>query len=391
MLENFFRRWYLYLIPVVVLGALGLMSVSGSKSKFQSIGTFNVESTTVLSSLSGGTDPGFGYDTPADATSKRINATLGTDQFIKDVLNRSGYTESLPVGMSLGQVRSSISAFSNGANLVNVAATTTDPNLSQKLAASTIAAFVQSVVDSNASQSTAAIKFFDDLLTTYQGNIDSANKALNDYMTAHPVSSLGVRSADEQAEITRLTAAVTAAQSQYDGATAKRQDAQLQAEQTKADVGERMRLVDPPQVPALPLSGMKAKVQGLATFIFLGVLLMVGAVVLGTLVDHSIQTANDVKEKLGVRVLGVVPDGASRRNARRAARTAKAKTADAAKKQKVAAKADKQAAPAAGKRRAAPVQPISARTGPAAGAGRRTGRPAGRPVSKASGGSGWPG
>ena len=36
LLESFFRRWYLYLVPVVLLGILGFLSVSGTKSKFQS-------------------------------------------------------------------------------------------------------------------------------------------------------------------------------------------------------------------------------------------------------------------------------------------------------------------------------------------------------------------
>src|SRR4051812_28407061 len=83
LLENFFRRWYLYLIPIVLLAALGVMQVSGKKKAFQSVGTFNVESSTVLSSLSGQTDQNFGWDTPAGATSKRIGSMFQTDQFIK--------------------------------------------------------------------------------------------------------------------------------------------------------------------------------------------------------------------------------------------------------------------------------------------------------------------
>src|SRR5215813_4244916 len=96
MLENFFRRWYLYLVPVVLLALVGVVSVAGSKKQFQSVGTFNVESSTVLSTLSGTSgDPSFGYDNPATATSKRIGSLLQTDQFIKDIATTAKLDEAL--------------------------------------------------------------------------------------------------------------------------------------------------------------------------------------------------------------------------------------------------------------------------------------------------------
>ena len=301
LLESFFRRWWLYLVPVVLLGLLGFMSVSGTKKKFQSSGTFNVESSTILSNLSGDSSQTNGFDTPAGATSKRINATLGTDQFIKDVATRAGIAGALANGtITPGWIRSSLSSTTNGSNLVRVVAVNEDPQVAQRLAAATIDAFIQSTVDSAAGQSTAAVAFFDGLIKTYQTDVDTAQAALDDYVTAHPAPAIGTRPEDESAEITRLTADLNDARTNYNTTVGKRQDAQLSVEQAKADIGERMRLIDAPQVPVAPQARLKSMVMGFGTFLAAGIVLSIATVVIATLMNHSVQTAADVKDRLGL-------------------------------------------------------------------------------------------
>src|SRR5436305_7818335 len=74
-----------------------------------------------------------------------------------------------------------------------------------------------------------------------------------------------------------------------------------------------MQVIDAPQVPGAPQPKMKKMVFSLATFLVLGLMLSIGAVVAGTAFDHSLLSANDVKNRLGVRVLAVVPDAGARR------------------------------------------------------------------------------
>ena len=384
LLESFFRRWWLYLVPVVLLGLLGFMSVSGTKKKFQSSGTFNVESSTILSNLSGDSSQTNGFDTPAGATSKRINATLGTDQFIKDVATRAGIAGALANGtITPGWIRSSLSSTTNGSNLVRVVAVNEDPQVAQRLAAATIDAFIQSTVDSAAGQSTAAVAFFDGLIKTYQTDVDTAQAALDDYVTAHPAPAIGTRPEDESAEITRLTADLNDARTNYNTTVGKRQDAQLSVEQAKADIGERMRLIDAPQVPVAPQARLKSMVMGFGTFLAAGIVLSIATVVIATLMNHSVQTAADVKDRLGARVLAVVPDASGKRPPK----------AKVAKQPKVKpAKAPKEA-PAPTPSRAAQVNPLKPATvrkpgTPAAASARSSSST--RRVSRASGSSGWP-
>jgi hypothetical protein len=276
-------------------------------------------------------------------------------------------------------------------------ATNEDPQIAQHLAQSTIDAYVQSVIDAASSQSKAAVTFFDNLVTTYQGDITNAQQALDAFVAAHPTPALGQRPEDEQAQINSLDTNLTQAQTSYNTALGKRQDAQLSTEQTKADVGQRVKLVDAPRTPLAPQGKTKTMVASFATFLGLGLLLSVGAVVLATVLNHTLLTAADVKERLGVRVLAVVPAGGA--GALKPMKVAKVKAPKAPKEAKpekdsgrAAAQKPKQPGPAA-------VKPIPANSGRRKPAGTPAPTPSparvragqARTIGRASGTSGWPG
>jgi uncharacterized protein involved in exopolysaccharide biosynthesis len=382
LLESFFRRWYLYLVPLVLLCIVGVLNVAGTKKLYQSLGTFNVESSTVLSTLSGTGDPSTGYDTPATATSKRIGALLQTEQFIKDISVKAHLDGAVAAGqITLGEIRTSIAAWPNGSSLVNVSGTNVNPAVAQALAGATIDAFVQGIIDSQASQSDAAVAFFSQLVTNYQADVTKTQGALDTFLAAHPAPAVGNRPDDELAELARLNADLTAAQGRYDDAVGKGQDAQLSTEKTKADVGERLRVVDAPQMPTVPMGGLKTSITNFATFAVLGVLLTAGAIVVGTLLDRTIRTPNDVS-RLGFRLLTVVPDSGSKHSRRaRAAKPARGPTK--AKKPKNLT----EPTPKARSPKPQAVPGTATRGVPANG---RRRQPHARPATKAAGGSSWP-
>jgi uncharacterized protein involved in exopolysaccharide biosynthesis len=311
LLETFFRRWWLYLVPVVLLAGFGFMSVSGAKPKFQSTGTLNVENTTVLSSLSDNQNNGsFGFDTPAQATAKKINSLLGTDQFIGKVVTAAGLDQAVKSGaLTYDKLRSSVGAADAGQTFVKVTATMPNPTDAQNLATATMNSFVQGVVDSQVAQSQAAESFFAGLLDSYQADADAARQKLDAYLKANPGPVTGTRPDDQAAEVARLDADVTQAESRYNSALSKSEDARLSTEQTRADINQRLEVVDTPLLPTAPLARMKAAVFGFATFLIIGVILTSAAVVVGAMLDHSVRFPSDVRERLGVRVLAVVPEG----------------------------------------------------------------------------------
>ena len=51
LLETFFRRWWLYLLPLVLFVGVGVLKGARSTSGYESVGTVDVSSSTVLSQL----------------------------------------------------------------------------------------------------------------------------------------------------------------------------------------------------------------------------------------------------------------------------------------------------------------------------------------------------
>ena len=99
-----------------------------------------------------------------------------------------------------------------------------------------------------------------------------------------------MRPDNEQLDITRLQGDLTQAQDRYNGALDKSLSAQLSIEQATADVGQRLRLVDPPDT-SFRQSRLKKSIMTFATFVALGILLMIGTVVVGTILDQSVRSA----------------------------------------------------------------------------------------------------
>jgi hypothetical protein len=154
-------------------------------------------------------------------------------------------------------------------------------------------------------------------------------------------------------------------------------------------MGQRLRLIDAPVVPTAPEAKMKTMIMSFATFLILGLMLTIGAVVVATVLNHTILSAADVQERLGIRLLAVVPEGGG--GTMRIAKAPKMKTAKAPK--------DKAAAKPAKRSDAGSAQvkqlPAARRSRPAAGAptGARPKSGAGRPSGRATGTGtgGWPG
>ena len=379
LLETFFRRWWLYLVPMVLLAGLGFMSVSGAKPAFRSTGTLNVETATVLSSLAdANNNTNFGFDTPAQTTVKKINSLLQTDQFVGKVLTAAGLDQAVKSGaLTYDKIRASVGAGDAGQTFVKVVATMANPTDAQNLATATIDSFVQGVVDSQVSQSQAAEAFFAGLLDTYQTDVDAARQKLDAYLAANPGPVTGLRPDDQSADLARLNAEVNAAETRYNSALSKSEDARLSTEQTRADINQRLVIVDTPTLPTAPLPQMKQAVFGFVTFLLIGFILTAAAVVVGAVMDRSVRFPADVRERLGVRVLAVVPEGGRGRQKTKAAKPTKAKKPETPSKDRTDRGMKRQApatrAPA--KKAAAPARrPAKAPVRRAAGGGRATGQ-----------------
>jgi len=313
LLETFFRRWWLCLLPVVLLTVLGVTSAVSAKSKYFSHGVLYVESETLLSKLSGTDSAANGaYLTPAQDADARLSSLIGTDKFIRSVIDQAGLSDAVNGGLlTLDQVRGSIAVSPTSANTLQVSGSSLDPQVAFAVANATIDSFKQWVIDASLTDSSTAEQFFNSLAATYKTDRDAKKAALDKYTSTHLEPVIGTRSQTDQAEFDRLNNDFKAADAQYNDSLSKAADARLASAQTRSNVDGRLRLVDVPAVPTVSSFSKVTLVLQLALFVFLGLALSVIVVFVGTIADKSIRGADEVRRRLGVPVLAVVPESRS--------------------------------------------------------------------------------
>ncbi|MGD9794662.1 MAG: hypothetical protein AB7V43_14390 [Acidimicrobiia bacterium] len=304
-IENFFRRWWLYVLPTLLMGVVGVSWVSQQKDEYRSDAVIYAESDSFLSELTAVNNAGTSFETPASLASQRLANLLSTGTFIDDIATKAGFEVNNAVETA---IRKSVSTWSDGNNLVHVAAKTADPQQSLTLVNATIDSFIAWEIRSNVNEASVAESFYNDLLVTLSTGLNDAQQARTTYVAAHPDPVIGARPLAETIEITRLNDAVITAQKKYDDALAKRDDAQLASKQTETDVTQRFKVVDRPEAPTAPESGKKKTIIGFATYLILGGLLTLAMTVVGTLVDRTIRLPVDVGQRLKVPMLTSLPE-----------------------------------------------------------------------------------
>jgi hypothetical protein len=268
-----------------------------------------VESQTLLSKLTG-TDTGANtFLTPAQDASSRLNSLLGTDQFIRSIIERAGLKAAVDGGLlSVDQVRGSIGTDPSSANTLRVSGSSHDPQVAASVAMATIEGFVQWVIDASISDSAAAEKFLNDLAGTYKSDLDAASAALEKFTIANPEPVVGTRSAEKLSELQRLQNDVDAARDRYQTTLSKAEDARLSSAQARSNVEGRLRLVDAPTVPTASTFSKVKLVTQLALFAILGMALSAAAVFVGTITNKSFRSADEIRDRLGVPLLAILPE-----------------------------------------------------------------------------------
>ena len=112
LLETFFRRWVLYLVPMVIFLGLGLMSVTGTKDTYVSTGVVYVDDESLLASITGvGSPSGQGYQTPAEVISEQMSSAFQTDGLVRSLAEQAGMTAALEDGTAtIGGLRGALAS-----------------------------------------------------------------------------------------------------------------------------------------------------------------------------------------------------------------------------------------------------------------------------------------
>jgi capsular polysaccharide biosynthesis protein len=318
LVGSFFRRPVLYLLPLILMLALGVFTAARQTKEYQSSGVLNATSGTLLNELTGQT-PSFGYESVAGVTARNLQQLLTTDAFIDDLIGRANLTTAVESGViDRDDVRNSIMAVPRGDNLVSVSATTPNPEMSKRLATAALEGFLEYVVSNDIADATVRIETYEQIRDGYLERLDGAIAELNDFVASHPAGNEELRPVDERLALDRMQEKVSRADDLYQTAEQNVNEARLASNVARTVVARQLRVIDQPTLPTDATSGLRSMVMVVGVFFVVGAIISAGLLVARTLLDRSVRSPDDIEQRFGVEVLAVVP--AARRVHRRRSR-----------------------------------------------------------------------
>ncbi|MET0911643.1 MAG: hypothetical protein ABWZ99_19410 [Ilumatobacteraceae bacterium] len=308
LVDQFFRRWFFYVLPVVLLVLVGVRAANNVTADFSSQGTLSASANPLVETpeVRGGAIGQF--EAPATGISRLINEQLRSDAFAREVAERAGLTAAIEQGLiTLDTIRGRVSASPQGENLLTVSSSWGDGQTAFLLVDSTIATYLDLVADTVAIDSNEAIDYWTERQTAAQERVDNAQRELTAYVATLPDLEPGEqRTTDEQLNLNRLDLTLTRALEDVDGAQDAIDTAQLNLEQSQSQAGRQVRIIDPPVAPASPGSTLFSKLTTLIMFAMIGLLISLAALVITTLIDHSVRSPAQLRVAAGVDSVAVI-------------------------------------------------------------------------------------
>lgn len=309
LVDGFFRRWFLYLIPIVLLTAVGVNSAGAITGEFVSYARLSATANPYLDQPDiRGTELGF-LETPAQGTARLINEQLQTDAFIDEVARRAGLAEVVSDGVLRRDViRSRVRADAAGQNNLTVSATWADPQTALGLVEATTTGYGEYLNELAVADSLEAVQFWTERRQAAENEAALAEETLNEYIAALPPLGEGDERPTEQVlELQRLNTALDRALTAVRDGQGAIDEAQFNANQAASSSAREFVLIDAPNVPLEPASIRRDQVVAIVTFGALGVIIALAALVLTTATDRSVRTRSQLRQAGNVDVVAVIP------------------------------------------------------------------------------------
>jgi hypothetical protein len=142
-----------------------------------------------------------------------------------------------------------------------------------------------------------------------QAELDKARADLAEFVREFPEPPIGAeRPFDEQVAMDQLVAIAERADRQFSETLNQYEAAALVTEQTRAEVNQRIGVVDPPVAPLFAEPQRRATVLKMGLFTVLGSLLTITLVAVATALDHTVRREADIEAQVGLVVVATVPN-----------------------------------------------------------------------------------
>jgi uncharacterized protein involved in exopolysaccharide biosynthesis len=309
ILEAFFRRPWLHLLPLILMLALGAATALGGKEEFRSVGSLTATNESLLADITATNEAGSTFESAAENAAAQMNEFLRTEEFLDIVARGAGLETALEQGQVLrSQLRGAINAFADGDNLVRVSATTNNPELSQRLAQGTIDGYIEQIVGASTEQGQATERVLEGRVNETKQILDEARAELEAFLTTNPNANDEDAPAALAQQFERREADIQRADTRYTAALDALEEAKVTTATAREVVNQRLRPSDPPEVPLAAEPRLRKAALTIILFGALGVMLSLALVVVTATLDRTIRVPNDITARYGLDVLAVVPD-----------------------------------------------------------------------------------
>ena len=307
--DNACRRWFLFLLPVVVFAGLGAYQSTQALEVYRADGRLNSTGNPLVPDAVVGGAPAQFWETPADITSRTLNEQLLTDSFVEDIAELAGLGPQLDTGfLGLGAIRANVWTSTSGSSLVTVSSTWGDPQTSLALVEATIAGYQEYISETVASDAREAVAFYSEQLVGLREEVDAANATLTEYVANLPELEDGEQIAYlDQLGLERLTDALTAAEARVLQTESEIEAAELNVRTAESDAGRSLTVIDPPEMPFAPESTIIDRVVTVISYTVLGIAVAAAALLVSTVLDRSIVSKRDLVALAGVSFVAEVP------------------------------------------------------------------------------------
>jgi capsular polysaccharide biosynthesis protein len=316
LIESFFQRFWLLLLPVLAMLSAGGGWIAISPSEYTSSGTLYVEKDSLLADLTSTSIDGSWWVTSAQMTINEINELMSTRSFVRSAIQRTNL-EAYMSG-SPAEIDTTIQAFRDmlwmrtmGDKVVSINATSEDPQLAQQVVNATLESYIQWKLNTDYQESVVAQSFFVNLIKPYEEDLERARNELMLFVEYYPEPVRGERPWEELMELQRLQANLERAEERVNETLRSEESARLALIQSEAVTRQAYTVIDTPDLPLEPNASLTDMAKNLLVFVAIGVVMSLGILVLNTLLDSSFRFAIDVRHSLSLPVLAVVPVAAS--------------------------------------------------------------------------------
>jgi hypothetical protein len=264
------------------------------------------------------------YASPSQRQADALNQLLATKSFALTVAEAAGLLEPQPGDSAdpsvtpdtresdaLRTVRSSISAYSSGTNLMVVVARDSEAANAQALAKAVTDLYLERVTTEATRKTELAVSFYSQRLETAKERLDSLDHELTAFVQKHPEV---VKPPNPTYDVT-----FTRLESEFDAQNVLVTDlqrefelAQLDAATTAEGQAGRYYLVDSPALPLEPIRPtIRTRLLPLLGALALSAMVGAALVYVVMVTDHSLRSSEDVRD-LKVPVIALLPDFDSR-------------------------------------------------------------------------------